>query len=149
MSTGFSLRSILVGDDGTPESERVVAAALSLAACCEAKIVLLGVMEPLTAEQQAEGYGIENTQKEHAAMESRVEQTASEAKARGLDVVAAVLQGNVEEEIQRYVQQHAVDLLVVGHRDTSKPRRWLEGSTSEDLAHMLNVSILIVHGPAV
>ena len=149
MSTGFTLRSILVGDDGAPESKRAVAAALSLAASCHAKVVLLGVIEPLSAEQQAEGYGTENMQKEHAQMRSRIEQTASEAKTRGLDVVAAVLQGNAEEEIKRYVQQHAVDLLVVGHRDISKPRRWLEGSTSEDLAHMLKVSILIVHGPAV
>jgi nucleotide-binding universal stress UspA family protein len=145
MSTGFSFRSILVGDDGAPESERAVSVALSLAASCQAKVVLLGVIEPLSAEQQAEGYGTEDTQNKQAQMKSRVEQAASEARARGLDVVAAVLQGDPEEEIQRYVQQHAVDLLVVGHRDVSSPRRWLEGSTSEDLAHMLKVSILIVH----
>lgn len=144
MSCGF--HSILVGDDGSPENQSAVDAALSLAECCKAKVVLLGVIEPLTAEQQAEGYSLKHSEDENAQLRNRVEQTAANAKARGVDVLAEVTRGEPEKEIKQFVQEHAIDLLVLGHRDISRPRRWLEGSTSEDLAHALNVSVLIVHG---
>lgn len=142
----YRFHSILVGDDGTPENQHAVDAALSLAECYKAHVVLLGVIEPPTAEQQAEGYGLEDSEKANAELRAKIERTATDGKARGLDIIAEITQGEPEKEIKHFVQEHEIDLIVLGHRDISRPRRWLERSTSEDLARTLNVSILIVHG---
>ena len=142
-----TFHSILAGDNGTPEAQYAVEAAFALAECCRAKLVLLAVLTPLSAEQQAEGIGIEETEQQHAALRGKVEKAAEAGRARGLQVAFEVVPGRAEDEIRRFVKEHAVDLLVVGHRHVSRPRRWLEGSTSEDLAHKLDVSILIVHEP--
>ena len=145
MNLSHRFQSILVGDNGTPEAQRAVDVASTLAHCCNARLVLLGVITPLTAEQQAEGIGLEKAEEERSALQSRIEQAADAGRAEGLDVVFTVVHGNAEEEIERFAKEHGVDLLVVGHRDISRPRKWLEGSTSEDLAHKLDISILIVH----
>ncbi len=139
-------RSILVGDDGSAENQGAVETALWLAEAARAKVILLAVLELPSAEQQAEGYGLETSEKQQEELRTRVHQTAADAKARGLDILAEVVPGDPGKQIRRFAQEHAVDLLVLGHRDVSRPRRWLEGSTSEDLAKDLNVSVLIVHG---
>jgi nucleotide-binding universal stress UspA family protein len=46
--------------------------------------------------------------------------------------------------IQR-AEQNAADLVVVGHRDIARVRRWLEGSTSESLVRDCPISVLVVH----
>ena len=140
-------RSILVGDNGSPEAEYAVAFAYSLALCFKAKLVLLGVIAPLTPEQQAEGFGLEKSSQEHEQMRARIEHAAEEGRANGLDVVADVVRGETPEAIEQFVSEHAVDLLVVGHHDKSPLRRLLEGSTPDQLAHRLKISILIVHSP--
>jgi nucleotide-binding universal stress UspA family protein len=146
MEVNRNAQSILVGDNGSPEAERAVAFAFSLALCFKAKLVLLGVIAPLTPEQQAEGFGLEESRQEDEQMRARVDHTAEDGRAKGLDVVAEVVRGETPEAIERYVSEHDVDLLVVGHHDKSPLRRLLEGSTPDLLAHRLHISILIVHG---
>ena len=51
-------RTILVGDNGTPEAARAVAVAMSLGEKYKAKVILLGVLVPPSAEALAEGYGL-------------------------------------------------------------------------------------------
>ena len=48
-------RRILVGANGTPESERAVEVAISVAKSLGAQVIVLGVIAPLSAETQAEG----------------------------------------------------------------------------------------------
>ncbi len=146
MDTSRTFRSILVGDNGAPEAQHAVEVALALSHCCHAKLVVLGVLTPQAPEQEAEGVGLEKTEAENAALRSKLEQTREAGRAQGIEVVCELVRGRAEPEIERFVKEYAVDLLVVGHRDILRPRRWLEGSTSEELAHKLDVSILIVHG---
>ncbi len=146
MDASRTFRSILVGDNGAPEAQHAVEAAFALAQCCNARLMVLGVLTPLAPEQEAEGVGLEKAEAERAGLRAKLEQAAEAGRAKGIDVTWDLVHGRAEPEIERFVKEHAVDLLVVGHRDISRPRRWLEGSTSEDLAHKLDVSILIVHG---
>ncbi len=137
--------SILVGDDGSTEAERAVQVAFSMARCWGAKVVLLCVLEPPSAEQQAEGFGLEQEGEEQAALKTRVEQAVETGRQDGIAALSVVFKGQPEQEIERFVAEHGVDLLVVGHREISRPRRWIEGSTSQELARKLKVSILVVH----
>ena len=59
----MSFQTILVGDNGSPDAERAVAVALALGEKLNAKVILLGVLPPPSAESLAEGYGLANSWK--------------------------------------------------------------------------------------
>ena len=138
--------SILAGDDGSPEAKRAVDTACSLAKHYSAKLILLCVKTPPSAEQQAEGYGLEEHARSQSQLQGEVEAAAEAARQLGVDIAFAVINGQTAaKEIEHYVEKHGVDLLVVGRRDVSRFRHWLEGSTSETLLRHSSASILIVH----
>ena len=139
-------QSILVGDDGSPEMKRAVDTAFSLAKHYSAKLTLLCVKTPPSGEQQAEGYGLEEHERSQLQLQGEVERSAEAGRQQGIDVAVVVIDGaTAAKEIEHYSEEHGVDLLVVGHRDVSRIRYWLEGSTCETLLHHSSVSILIVH----
>jgi nucleotide-binding universal stress UspA family protein len=141
-----SFKSILVGDDGSPETRRAVDTAFSLAARYSAKLTLLCVKTPPSAEAEAEGYGLEEHERSRSQHQAEVERTAEDGRRQGIDVAVAIVEGpTAAKEIEQYAEQHDVDLLVVGHRDLSRVRYWLEGSTCENLIRNASTSILIVH----
>ena len=124
MSVSFN--SILVGDDGTPEAEQAVAVAISLGEKLGAKVILLGVVPPPSAESQAEGYGLTSSSNARKKLQEQLERTA-------------------ESSIEEVAQRTGADLIVVGRRHISRMRHWLEGSTSESLVRRCPVSVLVVH----
>jgi nucleotide-binding universal stress UspA family protein len=139
-------QSILVGDDGSPEMKRAVDTAFSLASHYSAKLTLLCVKTPPSAEQQAEGYGLQEHERAQSELRGEAERSAEAGRKQGIDVAVAVVRGDTAaKEIERYAEEHGVDLLVVGHRDMSRIRSWLEGSTCDTLLHHSSTSILIVH----
>ena len=122
----MSFNSILVGDDGTPEAEQAVAVAISLGEKLGAKVILLGVVPPPSAESQAEGYGLTSSSNARKKLQEQLERTA-------------------ESSIEEVAQRTGADLIVVGRRHISRIRHWLEGSTSESLVRRCPVSVLVVH----
>jgi nucleotide-binding universal stress UspA family protein len=138
-------RIILVGADGSPESDRAVEVAVSLAAALKAQIILLGVIAPLSAETQAEGVGLEKASDARTKLELQVKEAGIRACDLGIDAVTEIVEGEPEPEIERKVKEASVDLIIVGHRHISRVRRWLEGSTSEALIRSSQTSVLVVH----
>ena len=139
-------QSILVGDDGSPEAKRAVDTAFSLAKRYSAKLTLFCVKTPPSAEQWAEGYGLEEHERTQSQLVEEMERSAEAGRRQGVDVAIAKINGETAaKEIEDYAEKNGVDLLVVGHRDVSRVRYWLEGSTSEHLLRHSSVSILIVH----
>ena len=145
MMTSTPFKRILVGANGTTESERALEVAISLAASIHAQIILLGVIAPLSAETQAEGFGLEEASKARADLEKQVRSAEQIARDQGVDVVTEIIEGDPEKVIERKSEEASVGLIVVGHRDIGRVRRWLEGSTSETLVRKSQVSILVVH----
>ena len=140
-----TFQTILVGDNGTRESDRAVEAAISLARCLNAKLILLGIVAPPSAESQAEGFGLRSAADVRRQLEEKLGQTAAQCRELGIDIMTEIADGAPEHEIERHAEQHAADLIVVGHREISRVRRWLEGSTSEALARSSHISVLVVH----
>ena len=136
--------SILIGDDGTPEAERAVNTALALGRAFKAQVIVLGVVRPPSAEAQAEGYGLDRSAKARATLERKFADLMQTGGAEGISLVTEIIEGNPEEIIEREAEKRAADLIVVGHRDVNRVRRWLEGSTSEDLFKDSKVSVLVV-----
>lgn len=141
----MSFKSILVGDDGTPEAEQAVAVAISLGEKLGAKVILLGVVPPPSAESQAEGYGLTSSSNARKKLQEQLERTAQTGRQTGIDVAVEIVEGTVESSIEEVAQRIGADLIVVGRRHISRMRHWLEGSTSESLVRRCPVSVLVVH----
>jgi nucleotide-binding universal stress UspA family protein len=137
--------TILVGINGTSESERATAVAISLAKRLEAHLILFGVIAPLSPETQAEGVGLDQASKARADLEAQARTAGVKAVSLGIDVATEIVDGDPEKAIEDKIDEAVVDLVVVGHRDISRFRHWLEGSTSEGLIRNSRASILVVH----
>ena len=140
-----AFKTILVGDDGTPEAERAVEVAISLAHSLRAKLIVLGVVGPPSAESQAEGYGFEPVEQVREKLKERLQRKIQAGANSGIEVITEIFEGKPDEVIVQRVEQDSVDLVVVGHRDIARVRHWLEGSTSESLVRHCPVSVLVVH----
>ena len=138
-------RRILVGANGTSGTERAIEVAISLAGSLHAQIIVLGVIAPLSPETQAEGVGLEEASNQRVQLEEQAREAAAAAHDLGIDVVTEIVEGEPENEIERKAEEASVDLIVVGHRDIGRVRRWLEGSTSETLIRRSQISVLVVH----
>jgi nucleotide-binding universal stress UspA family protein len=138
---------IIVGSNGAPEAEHAVEVAISLAECIGAKLVLLGVAPRPSPEAQAEGYALDNPAAVKQRLKSQLARLADEAKARGVEILIEVDEGDPEKQIEKHASEEGADLIVVGHRNVSRVRHWLERSTSEALLHHAKTSILVVHSP--
>ena len=143
--THSAFKTILVGDDGTPEAEQAVEVAISLAQSLRAKLIVLGVVGPLSPESQAEGYGFETVTQARERLKERLDRKIQASAQSGIEVIAEIFEGKPDEVIVQRVEQDSVDLVVVGHRDIARVRHWLEGSTSESLVRHCPVSVLVVH----
>jgi nucleotide-binding universal stress UspA family protein len=139
-----AFKTILVGDNGTPESEQAVEVAIALANSLRAKVIVLGVLVPPSAESQAEGYGLDSADKAKSMLEARFSRLQESERAEGVVLVTEIVEGDPEEMIERRAEQDQADLIVVGHRDVTRVRRWLEGSTSESLVRDSKTAVLVV-----
>jgi nucleotide-binding universal stress UspA family protein len=140
-----AFKTILVGDDGTPEAEQAVEVAISLAQSLRAKLIVLGVVGPLSPESQAEGYGFETVTQARERLKERLDRKIQASAQSGIEVIAEIFEGKPDEVIVQRVEEDFVDLVVVGRRDIARVRHWLEGSTSESLVRHCPVSVLVVH----
>jgi len=139
-----TFQTILVGDNGTSEAERAVAVAMSLGQQLKAKIILLGVVAPPSAESLAEGYGPTTVAAARKRLEDHLERTAQAGRQSGINVVVEIMEGMPEASIEERAEQDGADLIVVGHRHIGRIRTWLEGSTSESLVRKCPVPVLVV-----
>jgi nucleotide-binding universal stress UspA family protein len=146
MNTAF--KTILIGDNGTAEAERALEVAISLAGSLKAKLIVLGVLTPPSAESQAEGYGLDSAAKAKTMLEGKFSGLQELAQRDGISITTEIVEGDPEEMIESRAESEEVDLIVVGHRDITRARRWLEGSTSESLVKKSKTSVLVVRDEA-
>lgn len=140
----MAFKTIMTGDNGTPAAERAVNVALSLATALQAHLIVVGVLTPPSAESQAEGYGMDSEAKARTMLEEKFARLKEMAQTKNLSLATEIVEGDPEEMIEQRAEAEGVDLIVVGHRDVTRVRRWLEGSTSETLVKKSKVSVLVV-----
>lgn len=137
-------RRILVGTSGA-ESDDAVQVALSMARALATELIVLGVVPPMSPETQAEGVGLDEALEAPKRLSVQLQSIAATAKQYGVAVQTRLAKGDPEKTIEQEAEAQAVDLIVVGRRDVSRVRRWLEGSTSEALVRHSPISVLVVH----
>ena len=138
---------IIVGCNGAPEAEHAVEVAIGLAVGIGATVMLLGVAAPPSAEAEAEGYAFADPVKAKQRLDEQLKRLAESAKAQGVEIAVEVVAGDPEKQLEKHASAAGADLIVVGHRNVSRLRHWLEHSTGEALLHRAKTSILVVHNP--
>jgi nucleotide-binding universal stress UspA family protein len=126
---------VLVGLDGSPESERALTTALGFVGPQGGMLVLAEVVYYEATEDDT-----------HAALDSAVERlaaAATRARAAGVPARFEVLAGPPGETLRRFAAEQEMDLLVVGRRGRGLSARLL-GSVSADLVQHSSVPVLVV-----
>ena len=62
----------------------------------------------------------------------------------GINLVSARLEGEVESSLKDYIEQHAIDLFIMGAFGHSKIRRFFVGSTTSHMLHTTKIPLLLL-----
>jgi nucleotide-binding universal stress UspA family protein len=134
---------ILAAIDGSPASEKVLAAAVDLADHYKAELVALSVAEtPEIVAMVDEVDEIRQTTDEYFR---KIGEAAVEyAKSRGVKLRHVVVRGHAAEEIIRFAEAEEVNLILLGRQGHSRVARFFLGSTTDRASEHCHCTVMIV-----
>jgi nucleotide-binding universal stress UspA family protein len=144
-------QTVLVGTDGSDSSFRAVDRAAALAADADAQLVVVCAYHPASAREVAEagdalGRDVAYQVVGSTPAEETLRTAADRAKAAGAtNVRTEAVTGDPVCTLVRAVEQHRVDLLVVGNRGLNTLAGRLLGSVPSDVSRQARCDVLIVH----
>lgn len=138
--------SILIPTDGSEQAGNAVEEGIQLADQLDATVHTLHVVDefeakivPITGEQdQKRAEYMEHGEK----VTDEVAQVAEEA---GLECITAVTTGIVHKEIESYVEENDIDLVVIGSRGLGGVEEMLLGSTADKVIRLVDKPVTIVY----
>lgn len=130
------MRTIVLGYDGSPQSERALERTIVYAGALGAKVVVVTADTLVRWEVRNEG-----------EEERRLADVAAgRLRAAGIEATGLAGVGEPAKVIADAAEEHAAELVVVGGRDMTWLDRLIQGSVSDSLAHRVHhVDVLIVH----
>lgn len=129
--TSGRFQKILVAYDGSQESEKAFQVGLSIANTLDSRLEILSVIQPGEPAGSPQD-GLEHARRHY---ELALRKIVEAANGRG-NVETSIVVGHPAEEIIKRAEQSRSDLVVVGHRGTSRFKNLDMGSVSEHvLAH--------------
>lgn len=137
---------ILVPTDGSPASDAAIEHAIGLAKQNDARLHALYVVDSAaysTLEAGAE-IVVEALESEGKKATSRV---ADAADAAGVDCTTSVTTGTAYRSITDYVEEHGIDMVVMGTHGRKGLDRYLLGSVTERVVRTSEVPVLTVRQP--
>lgn len=139
--------NILCPVDFSPDSERALAVALSLARSSEGHLTLLTVIDPLMqAGADAAGAGAALDRQTQAELQSLLERSSLGRPLASVPAVAVAV-GKPGEKIIEQARESNSDIIVMGMRGLGGAARLFLGSTSELVLKQADVPVLIVPPP--
>jgi len=137
------MKNILVGVDGSAESERAAHVAASIARATGRGLIFTRVVSSLGAFPGPLELGDAHRERELVAR--RELQSVSQREAVwGSEPQTELLVGNAAEVLAQRAEEEDVDLVVVGHRGRSAAARVLLGSVADRLMQICAKSVLVV-----
>ncbi len=158
------ITKILVGVDGSENSEKALDCALEIADKFSASVLILNVFQPppefgyqINPLQQSPssaypqrqiGYQpntasvIDDLRKTHEAILSKATERATKLKP-ALKITAELKEGYPPTQIVETATNGEFDLIVLGHRGDSQIKELFLGSTSESVVHQARCPVLI------
>lgn len=145
--TAWNPRNIVVGVDGSPQSERAAGAAAGIARSAGARLHVITVVRPpegwwgvVGSPPPAEALA---ASMEHA-QRTVLDQAMERVDTSGIEVVASEEIGDPSSALIDYCTRIGADLLVVGRRGAGMVERIVLGSVADRLAHHAPCPLLIV-----
>ncbi|RNL84195.1 universal stress protein [Halostreptopolyspora alba] len=138
--------SILVADDGSPESDRALDTAVELALATGASLSLVH-SKSLSPSVVGTTVTTAHTERLHAEGEELVDRRVREVSAKGLrlDHAWVRLGRRIEATVTAAAEELGSGLLVVGARGRSPSQRYALGDLSVSLVREAPCSVLTVH----
>ena len=159
------ITKILVGVDGSKNSEKALDYALEIAEKFSASILILNVFQPppesgyqanmvsqvpvslypqdTISNQLNMSAFIKDLRKMHETVLSKAAERAIRLKPL-LKITTELKEGNTPSQIIETAANGGFDLIVVGHLGESEIKEFLLGSTSERIVHQARCAVLIV-----
>jgi len=134
---------ILVAIDGSPASEKALAAAVDLAWHYEAEVIAISVAEvPEVVGMMDEVDELRRAAEAHFGQIG--EASVAFAQDRGVSLRSVVVRGHAADAIVRFAESEGVSLVVVGQHGHSRIARFFLGSTCDRVSGHCHCSVLIV-----
>jgi len=139
-----SLERILVGVDGSYQSERALSQAAFLAQFTQAEVIVVVAYNPITKLHRR---GLLPSQEIIEAMRLDAHVLANEATAllaaKNVKVRAIAARGDPAEAIVSLAEDEKVSLIIIGHRGLGNIKRFLLGSVTERVLQTSSIPVLI------
>jgi len=136
-------RKLLVGYDGSKESEKAVDVAFSLAECMDSSVLIFAVARPPEPSISVELEAVLDDAKEH--FEESFEKIMKRARGHDIEVQTATAVGHPAEQIIHRAERDAIDLIILGRRGRSMISRMMLGSVSERTLRYAHCPVMVVH----
>jgi nucleotide-binding universal stress UspA family protein len=134
---------ILVAIDGSPASEKALAAAVDLAGHYRAELTAVGV----ATVPEVAGLADEVAQLREGAeghFRQLGEAAVEYARSRGIALRSVVLRGHAADAIVRYAESERMNLVVLGQHGHSRIARFFLGSTTDRVSEHSPCTVMIV-----
>jgi nucleotide-binding universal stress UspA family protein len=134
---------ILVAIDGSPASEKALAAAVDLAAHYQADLTALSVaVTPEVVGMVDEVDEMRQSAETHFRQIG--EAAVNYARSRGLALRSVVVRGHAADAIVRYAEGEGMNLVVMGQHGHSRIARFFLGSTTDRVSEHCPCTVMIV-----
>lgn len=134
--------NILLPTDGTKGTRRAADHAVDLAAAHGATLHVLYVIDTGQLGFVATPDDISETKSRlHKRGDEVLERVVADAEAAGVDCVTDIASGIPDEAILEYVDEHGIDLIVMGKRGILDPDRHFLGSTTDRVLKRTGVPV--------
>ena len=147
-SKRVSLTKILVATDFSRVSDCALDYAIALARRYDARIYLTHVITPDPFQFAEPQYAAATYEKVRQEAEENIASILISGKLRGVPHEVLMAEGNVWPNLEKMIQEHDIDLVVVGTHGKGRIKRFLMGSVAEEIFRRANTAVLTV-GPEV
>ncbi len=135
--------TILVAIDGSPASEKALAAAVDLAVHYKASLTAISVAVAPEVVGMVDEVD-ELRQGAEAHFRQIAEAAVEYARSRGLALRSVVVRGHAADAIVRYAEKEGINLVVIGQHGHSRITRFFLGSTCDRVSEHAPCTVMIV-----
>jgi nucleotide-binding universal stress UspA family protein len=136
-------RRMLIGYDGSPQSDKAVELAFSLAQCVDSTVLVFAVARPPEPATSVELEAVLDDAREH--YQEGFRKILEKARAHDLDVKTDMAVGHPGEQIIHRAEKDGIDLIILGRRGRSMISRMMLGSVSERVLRYAHCPVMVVH----
>jgi nucleotide-binding universal stress UspA family protein len=137
-----TFQHILVGYDGSAQSEKAVDVAISMAHGLDSKVLVFAVARPPEPATSVEVHAVLDDAKEH--FEEGFKRLEERARKADVELRTEVGFGHPAEQIIHKAEADQADLIILGRRGTSMFEKMIMGSISERVLRYAHCPVMVI-----